>query len=929
MRITNYLFWWFLILLAIRDVGGCTFELVKNTSCANHGYLLITTTQRCDEAVTLLGLSPKKAKKENDIKYPGGCYFITNQNAAVYVNLNFRSAVDCSKQIPCVCQQCVTDVPETVIPTLVPTAIPTLIPTPVPTVAVTLIPTVVPTVVPTLVPIPQTVVPTEVPPTQVPPTQIPSTPIPRTLSPNTSVPRTLIPTGVPTLVPVVVFTTSIPSLSLPTVVPVMSTSSPVNVTMIPVVATTSFPNTAIPIGMVSTQEVLKEVDNDVGTAAAVASIVSSGAASQASMVALLVGNSCDGSDRELPIILSPLQLTISDSDYVGAVIGNMTILIVVTIVILLASYIAPWGADRFFRYRYPDRFGFVRAPSIPLIALLALYQGSVFTSIHVVLYPEELWFPVCGIIMLILCIGIPIYVSIHLWRSVPDCAMYLVDPLHRNRPYLTFFIGKGEWVSCSEEVCWVQRWCSVLRPFKQSSSGFIILDFVGMLLLAVVMAPRTSSASACATARLFAGITNALMLCLSVFFWPHCRNRDNYADCLRLFLQSVASVFLSVGFYSEDPNHAGFPAGDILFFIVIFIVVIKLLMDMLTELYILWSGRRARIQKYAWTLQDEGRIELISRNHVSSGVDICSDGIMSTVRSESYDATILVMDDPEQALSNSMSSIPKKRYRKRLSSDANISDNESFQYCTELISKNILRDIASSPCDGSEISPQQSPRQGRNSKFRRTSRPLLRTPSTLSIQSPHSRKPPISGRRSNMNNKTPISPAEMALKKRNLPPIRRYRLSVKSDTCPRQREMSDFASDDDHAKYLSETGKTVETNLTKSSSLNDICDITVGKQLSALSTVTVMKSPILFTRDVSSGFLSSGDGKPYETNTVRSRQSSQITAVLNSPATMKSPMFFTRVGSSGFLSSCDRRGSPIPTTRNTPPPVKGCGGIHI
>ena len=711
---------WFVLLSVVES---CTFISITTSTCEGSGHLLITTTQRCDEAVAALALSPKNATNEDDARYPSGCYYIINQNAAVYVNSNIAN-VQCSTVIPCVCQICNTAAPTAIptaaptsVPTMVPTAVPTSVPTSVPTVVPTAVPTTVPTSVPTMVPtaaptsvptmvptaVPTsvpTVVPTAVPttvptsvPTMVPtaaptgvPTMVPTTvpTIVPTIVPTavptgvpttvptalptaapTSVPTTVptaVPTTVPTTVPTALLTavpttvpttmptaaptaapttvptaiptaptnvptaipttaptsapTSVPPLQtvaptvstpLPTAVPDTDVTPPESPTLSPMVATqaevpTTVPSTEAPLG---SQSILKEVDNDVNAAAAVGTIVSSGAAAQASMLALMVGNSCDGSDRELPWILSPLQLTVAGSKYIGTVVGNLILVSATALLFFVAAFVASKLFDAFLKTRTRDKFGLVRTPAAPILIFFILYQGTVFSSLHLLVYPSQVWSLVLGVLSTAVCIGIPLVIAVRLRKGVPRHAVYLRDPLHDERPILTFLIGEGEWVSCCEELIWVERWYSVLRPYRESRVGFVVVDFGGMLLLASSMTARTSTAAACGTVRLLAGLVNTMLFVYAVIAWPHCRTRDNYVNCAILLLQSLASYCLAVGFFSGDPSNHGFLVADILFFTVIAFLLIKISLDLITEVYILFTGRRARLQRYAWGMRHQ------------------------------------------------------------------------------------------------------------------------------------------------------------------------------------------------------------------------------------------------------------------------------------------------------------------------------------
>eukprot|EP01060_Flectonema_neradi_P039065 TRINITY_DN8458_c1_g1_i2.p1 TRINITY_DN8458_c1_g1~~TRINITY_DN8458_c1_g1_i2.p1 ORF type:complete len:970 (+),score=161.82 TRINITY_DN8458_c1_g1_i2:42-2951(+) len=546
-----------------------------------------------------------------------------------------------------------TDAPPTLVPTAVPTAPPTLpptlVPTAIPTTPPTLVPTAVPTAPPTLVPTvvpttPPTLVPTAVP--TITPTDIP-TAVP-TLVP-TLIP-TLIPTLSPTVEPTVVPTATTPPTSTPTVIPtavpmsnqtdnpspsptnsssIAPTQAPTDIptpspTLDPVTSQPGVPVTPLPTDTLEPVDPPEEVDlviekseetsnaiTGVAGVAALATPVAAAAAAHASMVALMMDGKCSDEPKRLPVALHPIKAlgwdTIDGSEDISAIIGNMTICAGVSLIcfllLLLLTCLSPLMPPALKVKNLLEAQGLLRFPSTGLFVLLFLYQGSVFSSMRLIGYADKATHRVVGFIATLVLLVTPHLVAYTIKTSVPTAAFYKVVDSMPNKwmcisgKIIRATIGSGEWVSVRRSNRFVQRYQTMLRSFKQDYSWFIYFDFMSMVLLAGATIPRTPTWNDCGHVKLFSAVVNLLMLASKIAYKPYARYRDNVLEIPRFGIQAAALFVMALAFYSGNPGHWGFSMAGPLFIIAIALLLLKVLLDIITELYIFCTNRRDHLQE--------------------------------------------------------------------------------------------------------------------------------------------------------------------------------------------------------------------------------------------------------------------------------------------------------------------------------------------
>ena len=603
------------VCLASAIDAACTYFRLENgiqrcsDSPGNPGATALQSSDACMAAALELMLTPKtRCIEESDTQYPSGCYLALMNNNQPYFNTKLTSRGVCATDTVCLCALgCYTTTPATDAP---PTDAP-------------------PTAVPTDAP-PTTVPDTAAPPTDAPPTSVP-----------TAIPDTATPTDAPTAVPdTAAPPTSVPDTAAPTAAPVVTPAPP------GAVLPTPAPPTALPAGTTAAPDAteapgdgvthisyegtarmfrdgLPQVANGAMTGAGIAGALAAGGSTAATASVLLVVSSaeCTSYEAELPFPLHPTQMTVMGSKNLGAVAGNVLVIAVATLVsyasinLLMRCKIPVWGLD--------DPRGFLRFPSATLFIALWLYMGSIIGSFRVVITPVEYqqerhnFMAVVGCVSLFILLLLPLWLLHHLRKHVhrydnEGKAYYQYDtrPLPR---WMTFIVGPGEWVSSKRECVFALRFQTMLRPFTQRCCYFVFYDFLLVAVVGILSVLNSKNWKTCALVRLLSALANLAAFGLELWFFPHARPRDNYTTMALKMLQAIGLLLMSWGFFSEDPGHGAFQVASVVFLVCLVMLMVKLVLDLITETWVLFTSRRPRLEDLAWgkhqQKEDEARAD--------------------------------------------------------------------------------------------------------------------------------------------------------------------------------------------------------------------------------------------------------------------------------------------------------------------------------
>ena len=523
---------------------------------------------------------------------------------------------------------------ETMAPTAIPsTAAPTSVPTSVPTAMPTSVPTAVPTAVPTSVPqtnTPSTNVPSmqmsltltasqTIPHTAVPDTAVPSTPAPATSVTVTAAPDPGLPATTLSLTGELTSATLAPAKPpQPTATALpddVFTREPVPPTLPATdVPDTPVPPLTLPAPLAKKIENQREVTETVSAGAAIASAAGVGGGAGSAMRLALVASECVvGDQRKLSWAFHPTGIRVGDNVYVGAIVGNMACVagfaLLASVTLSLVNRFAPmrWVMRL---AESTDSQGLLRFPSAPLFVFQWFYQSLSLCGFTLLISSDGGHLNMIGVATCGVCLGVPIYIVRVLVQGVPESATYVEDPEHCGLVY-TIVCGAGEWVNTFRSRLWVQRYASIVRTWRQKAVCFSFIDLMASFSLAGITALQTENWIGCGHVRTAQAFVFFTLMCLEGWYWPHARWRDTMVDFVILGGQCTALGLLAAAYYSGNTDHVGFPTAQLLLMLVGYILVAKVVADILTELYILSIGRRGRLQRGEWELSRQVHNEFL------------------------------------------------------------------------------------------------------------------------------------------------------------------------------------------------------------------------------------------------------------------------------------------------------------------------------
>eukprot|EP01059_Diplonema_ambulator_P001992 TRINITY_DN11636_c1_g1_i1.p1 TRINITY_DN11636_c1_g1~~TRINITY_DN11636_c1_g1_i1.p1 ORF type:complete len:499 (+),score=104.68 TRINITY_DN11636_c1_g1_i1:199-1695(+) len=327
------------------------------------------------------------------------------------------------------------------------------------------------------------------------------------------------------------------------------------------------------------------------------------------MMVLMYDGHCSEHPRELPPALHPMQLVglvkVADSYDAAVITGNMSIVVGVSVLCFIGlcvlRLLSPYLPSALQVKNMMDAQGLLRFPSVALFVLLFLYQGTVYSSMRLVVYGATFQLRMAGVACTVPLILIPPVVAHVIKTSVPRLGYYRRLE-HPPKPicglpsrYVQVIIGAGEWVSARRDNKFVARYQTMMRSFKQDWSWFVLVDFAAMWLLACATMAKTPTWRDCGHVKMVSSLVCLISMGVKAYARPFARHRDNLLDPPRLFLQALALIFMAAGFYSGSPSHIGFKVAPVIIMMTIVMLLFKVFLDLCTEVVVF--RRRARLQK--------------------------------------------------------------------------------------------------------------------------------------------------------------------------------------------------------------------------------------------------------------------------------------------------------------------------------------------
>ena len=451
--------------------------------------------------------------------------------------------------------------------------------------------------------------PTPIPPPTAVPTAVPDTAVPTTV-PDTAVPTTVPNTLVPTLIP---GTTAIPSTDapptlVPTLVPLMSqVPSTIAPTKSPIPITDS-PPTPIPTMKAEAPAIDEEQISQLTGSAVAASAVLSGGSVGAIRLAVIAGP-CRIDDKQ-PFLFHPLQFSVGGSQAVGAVVGNFTIIlgffVVCAIVLQLLTFLSLGNRSPYLAalFSETDAQGLLRLPSAPLVVFQILYQGTSLAGMQLIESGEaNVWRQVLGCSTVFVCFAVPLLLLRIVGRAIPTKAVYFLSRSNEEvtrHALIKSIIGPGEWVSVDRGNLWANRYSSLLRAYRPECVFFSFVDYASSLALAAIQRIPVENNIQCGHVKLFSGFIFIIILIIECIYWPHARSRDSLIDFVFLALQAFALLTIAVGFYASYVYTAATVLSSKLLLCAGALLMLKVLIDLFTEIYVIAIRRRNSHQREYW-----------------------------------------------------------------------------------------------------------------------------------------------------------------------------------------------------------------------------------------------------------------------------------------------------------------------------------------
>ncbi|KAJ9465012.1 hypothetical protein DIPPA_11024 [Diplonema papillatum] len=333
------------------------------------------------------------------------------------------------------------------------------------------------------------------------------------------------------------------------------------------------------------------------TAVASFTAVSAGTAIGAGRLSAVM-ESCFETDDDLPLTISVTRYRFSGPNgrYKGCVVGNIAVLLGTSAIHLLLSLTISrccgLAADVL------SAEGLLRFPSWSFFVLIFLYQGFSSCGFTLIFYPESTSDLVLGAVTISFVTAVPVMTFAVVTKLVVPRCVYVTD-LGTHR-FPSFFIGRSEWVDSSPGRFVVKRFGNLFQRFTPRCAVFATVETLLSLLLGLLSAVRVTTAAQC-------GHKRAAMLLLMVFYTgvlvavtPARRPRDDLCEIATMLFSSVGLAGLALADYmAPDAAHrqTATEISDVFLEIASYILLIRGLIDVGGVLYVVWHGRRNRVER--------------------------------------------------------------------------------------------------------------------------------------------------------------------------------------------------------------------------------------------------------------------------------------------------------------------------------------------
>eukprot|EP01065_Artemidia_motanka_P050767 TRINITY_DN8751_c2_g1_i2.p1 TRINITY_DN8751_c2_g1~~TRINITY_DN8751_c2_g1_i2.p1 ORF type:complete len:879 (+),score=249.90 TRINITY_DN8751_c2_g1_i2:92-2638(+) len=329
---------------------------------------------------------------------------------------------------------------------------------------------------------------------------------------------------------------------------------------------------------------------------------------------LFLGGSCaekDEAEESMGRSLSPTGMRVGGRKALGALLGNSLVLAAIPLlhacVVVLGTPLlrllppgvaGPGGGQ----VRSIENAATLLAfPGLSAVVATLLYQGTMFSSMLLVAQPDGAWQVAVGVAgMLVWGVGVP--VLLHVFVLQPSRAglpHWEEDP--ETSSCTGSVIGRGEYVAAYHG--WYWRWgTGALKPFTVPGASYMMsAHHLTAALLAVGLAVPKRSFAECAAAHF--GYSAILIIgpTVAVCTAPFAKNRDRVHEVAHGAALSLSMFSRGIGFTrtsnGAELTHPAFRVSSAFLMTALGSIVLKSAADALSELYVVLSKRRDRLQE--------------------------------------------------------------------------------------------------------------------------------------------------------------------------------------------------------------------------------------------------------------------------------------------------------------------------------------------
>eukprot|EP00755_Sulcionema_specki_P013908 Sspe_Gene.55276::Locus_30409_Transcript_1_1_Confidence_1.000_Length_2992::g.55276::m.55276 len=280
-------------------------------------------------------------------------------------------------------------------------------------------------------------------------------------------------------------------------------------------------------------------------------------------LALATDITCREENDKLPFLLHPTQATFLDTPLAGAVVYNMALLVSGVGVTWCLGLVVKSLATRL--------------PSIALVGYTALYTGTVYASLALIMSSHPASVRLLGVVGVAQGVAIPSLLYRFVKRNIPSKAILpiptLKDPSRRR-----IIVGDGEWAPCDGGL-WLHRFGFLVSSYHEHMATFLTAECAVSGCLALISALPTPSMGWCGNHKamisvLYLGLLTYINCCS-----PYRRCRDNAVEVLQYSLQFLSCLVLAVAQHSNDTTHSSFTLGAVLAILAALTIASKAVLD--------------------------------------------------------------------------------------------------------------------------------------------------------------------------------------------------------------------------------------------------------------------------------------------------------------------------------------------------------------